>query len=73
MGVDYSYYQKLMQRSYNCNNFHEKPDFPSEAYHNTQMDSPNFQWHELSSPENSFFTGQIRRACSAGDLQVKIT
>lgn len=73
MGVDYTYYQNLMQRSYNCNNFHEKLDFPSEAYHNTHMDSPIFQCHELSSPGNSFFHGQIRRACSAGDLQVRIT
>jgi len=73
MGVDYTYYQKLMQRSYSCNNFHKKPDFPSQAYyHNTHMDSPIFQCHELSSPENGFFTGQIRRACSARDLQVRI-
>ncbi|XP_004511566.1 uncharacterized protein [Cicer arietinum] len=62
---------KLMQRrSYSCNNFHDKPDFPFEAnYHNTLMDSPDFQWHEFNSPENSFFSGQMRRACSAGDLQ----
>ncbi|CAL5187519.1 unnamed protein product [Lathyrus oleraceus] len=34
---------------------------------NTLMDSSNFQWQELNSSENSFFTGQITRASSAGD------
>jgi hypothetical protein len=36
------------------------------------MDSPNFQLCELSSPKNNFFSGQMRRASSVGDLQVKI-
>lgn len=55
---------KFMQRSYSCNSFDWK--LHGDAF----IDSPNFGRHALSSPENSFFTGQIRRACSAGDLQV---
>ncbi|XP_058772955.1 zinc finger protein CONSTANS-LIKE 5-like [Vicia villosa] len=43
-----------------------------EDYHNnTVMDSANFQWHELNSSENSFFTGQIRRASSTCDSQTE--
>lgn len=62
---------KFMQRSYSCNSFDGNPgNFPIEAHRDTLMDSPNFQWHALSSPENSFFTGKIRRVFSAGDLQV---
>lgn len=84
MGVDYTYNKhfctggaetesesKLMQRSYSCNSFDGKPGFSSEANRNTLMDSPNFQWHALDSPEKRFFTGQMRRVSSAGDLQVK--
>ncbi|XP_045817144.1 uncharacterized protein LOC123910136 [Trifolium pratense] len=61
---------KLMQRSYSCNNFHDKPPgFPFEPCHSTLMNSENFRPCELSSSENSFFNGQMRRACSAGDWQ----
>ncbi|KAL5098838.1 hypothetical protein RYX36_003165 [Vicia faba] len=38
---------------------------------NILMDSSNFQWRELNSSENSFLTGQITRANSAGDSQTE--
>ncbi|CAK8539362.1 unnamed protein product [Lathyrus sativus] len=53
-------------------NNHLVPLTNLEDYHNnTLMDSSNFQWQELNSSENSFFTGQIRRASSAGDSQTE--
>ncbi|RDX76118.1 Zinc finger protein CONSTANS-LIKE 4, partial [Mucuna pruriens] len=84
MGVDYTYYNhhflsqtcsaseselKLIQRSFSCNSFDGKPGFTFEPHPDTLVDSPNFQWHALNSPENIFFTGQMRRVCSTGDLQ----
>nr|KYP67297.1 Zinc finger protein CONSTANS-LIKE 4 [Cajanus cajan] len=48
----------FIHRSFSCNSF-EGNTF--EAHPHTFM-----QWH---SPENTFFTGQIRRVCSTGDLQ----
>ncbi|KAK2372111.1 CCT motif family protein [Trifolium repens] len=41
-----------------------------ETCHSTLMDSPNFQLCELSSPKNNFFSGQMRRPSSVGDLQI---
>ncbi|KAJ1416124.1 CCT domain [Sesbania bispinosa] len=79
IGVDYTYNynhhfvpenaSKLMHRSYSCNSFDGKPDTsPFEAHlaDTTLMDSPNFQWH---APQNSFLNAEMRRVCSAGDLQ----
>ncbi|XP_027362585.1 zinc finger protein CONSTANS-LIKE 10-like [Abrus precatorius] len=69
MGVDYTFNQHIisqsgsMQRSFSCNSFDGKPSFP------TLMDFPNFQWHALNSPENTFVSGEMRRVCSTGDLQ----
>ncbi|KAK7406124.1 hypothetical protein VNO78_07742 [Psophocarpus tetragonolobus] len=62
---------KLIQRSFSCNAFYGKlkPGFHFETLPDTLMDSPNFQWHALNSPENVFFKGQMRRVCSTGDLQ----
>jgi len=85
MGVDYSSNHhflsqtfhasdtasKVIQRSFSCNSFGGKPGFPFEPHPDTLMDSPNFHLHPLISPENSFFTGQMRRVCSTGDLQVQ--
>lgn len=84
MGVDYTYNQqflsqsqtchgsesasKLIQRSFSCTSFDEKPRFPFEPHPDTLMD---FQWHALNSPENTFFAAQMRRVCSTGDLQVQ--
>ncbi|XP_060206977.1 zinc finger protein CONSTANS-LIKE 1-like [Lycium barbarum] len=65
---------KLMQRSFSSNSFdNNKPSF---SIFTPQLDSliesPNFQTPALSSPdENSFSTGQMRRVCSTGDLQMK--
>ncbi|KAG4386311.1 hypothetical protein GLYMA_11G022600v4 [Glycine max] len=80
MGVDYTYNQhfisqtchgsesasKLIQRSFSCTSFDEKPRFPFEPHPDTLMD---FQWHALNSPENTFFAASMRRVCSTGDLQ----
>lgn len=84
MGVDYVYGQQLlphshsysgaenfskyMQRSFSSNSYEGKP-----AYSDPREDSPKFQRHEMSSPEdNTVFGGQMRRVCSTGDLQVKL-
>ncbi|XP_061337280.1 putative zinc finger protein CONSTANS-LIKE 11 [Gastrolobium bilobum] len=80
MGVGYTYNQhflphslsgsesasKLLQRSFSCSSFHGNPGFP---HSDTLMGSPKFQWHALSSPENNFFNGEMRKVCSTGDLQ----
>ncbi|KAK7253049.1 hypothetical protein RIF29_37447 [Crotalaria pallida] len=62
---------KLMQRSLSCSSFNGKPGFLFDSQtDDILMNSPNFQCHPLSSPENSFFTAQLkRRVCSTGDLQ----
>ncbi|ESW30506.1 hypothetical protein PHAVU_002G158500 [Phaseolus vulgaris] len=60
---------KVIQRSFSCNSFGGKPDFPFEPHPDALMDTPNFQCHALLSPENNFFMGQMRRVCSTGDLQ----
>ncbi|MED6191470.1 hypothetical protein PIB30_000571 [Stylosanthes scabra] len=67
---------KYMQRSFSSNSFHCKPgNFLFQNNHsgtlnnNNNMESPNFQKHDASSPENSGFNGKMRRVCSTGDLQ----
>ncbi|KAK7358592.1 hypothetical protein VNO77_00526 [Canavalia gladiata] len=83
IGVDYMYGQqflphsysgaesvsKYMQRSFSSNSFEGKPGFVSQPHADTLVDSPKFQTHELSSPEDIVFGGQMRRVCSTGDLQ----
>ncbi|KAK7251350.1 hypothetical protein RIF29_34460 [Crotalaria pallida] len=59
---------KYMQRSFSSNSFHGKPSFLFQTHCDKLIDSPNFQSHATSSPENSF-NGQMRRVCSTGDLQ----
>lgn len=86
MGLDYAYnnqqflphsysgtesVSKYMQRSFSSNSFEGKPGFLFQTRHETLVDSPNFQRNDISSPENSAFSGQMRRVCSTGDLQVK--
>ncbi|GLT90864.1 hypothetical protein SLE2022_087810 [Rubroshorea leprosula] len=56
---------KLMQRSFSSNSFEGKPGFSFQPCFDSLMESPNFQ----SSPDSSFFSGQMRRVCSTGDLQ----
>ncbi|KAG5249353.1 zinc finger protein [Salix suchowensis] len=60
---------KMMQRSYSSNSFEGKPGFLFQPRFNTLLESPNYQSQALSLPENDFLAGQLRRACSTGDLQ----
>ncbi|KAF5460642.1 hypothetical protein F2P56_020498 [Juglans regia] len=60
---------KLMQRSYSSNCFDGKPGFLYQPRFDTFMESSNFRKHDLSTPERSLFSGQMRRVCSTGDLQ----
>ncbi|KAK4728780.1 hypothetical protein R3W88_021768 [Solanum pinnatisectum] len=69
---------KLMQRSFssNCfdnnnNNNNEKQSFSIFTPNfDSLIESTNFQTSAaISSPENSFSSGQMRRVCSTGDLQ----
>ncbi|KAG6636748.1 zinc finger protein CONSTANS-LIKE 2-like [Carya illinoinensis] len=60
---------KLRQRSYSSNCFDENPGFLYQPRFDSFIECSNFQNQALSPPENSFFSGQIRRACSTGDLQ----
>lgn len=66
-------FSRYMQRSFSSNSFEAKPGFLSQPHTDTLVDSPKFQRHDLSSPEDTLFTGQMRRVCSTGDLQVKST
>ncbi|KAJ7952274.1 zinc finger protein CONSTANS-like [Quillaja saponaria] len=83
MGFDYSNIQllvphsyggvenvaKFKQRSFSSNSFNGKPGCLFRPGFSTITDTPCFQNQSLSSPENSFFVGQMRRVCSTGDLQ----
>lgn len=61
---------KYMQRSYSSNSCDGKPAFFLQSCFDPLMETPNFHNQALSSPENSFFSGQMRRVYSTGDLQV---
>ncbi|XP_019169890.1 PREDICTED: uncharacterized protein LOC109165538 isoform X2 [Ipomoea nil] len=67
---------KMMQRSFSSNSFDGRPSnfSPFQPQLDTLLESPN-NLHApqvLSSPENtSFSSGQMRRVCSTGDLQMK--
>ncbi|PSS09393.1 Zinc finger protein [Actinidia chinensis var. chinensis] len=60
---------KYMQRSYSSHSFDGKPNYLFKPQFDSLMESPNFQPQIMSSPENSFSTGQMRRVFSTGDLQ----
>ncbi|XP_059664561.1 uncharacterized protein LOC132310405 [Cornus florida] len=60
---------KMMQRSFSSNYFNGKPEFLYQSGFDNLINSPIFQPQVMSSPKNSFATGQIRKACSTGDLQ----
>ncbi|KDP25406.1 hypothetical protein JCGZ_20562 [Jatropha curcas] len=60
---------KFMQRSYSSNSFEGKPDFLFQPRFDTLLESSNYQNENLSSPENTFLAGQLRRVCSTGDLR----
>ncbi|XAR55078.1 hypothetical protein NMG60_11030460 [Bertholletia excelsa] len=65
---------KMMQRSYSySNSFEGKPNFLFQPRFDNLMESPGFQPQVMSSPENSFSGGQIRRVSSTGDLQMKMS
>lgn len=65
---------KLMQRSFSSNCFENNNNKTSFSIFTPKFDSliesTNFQTSAaISSPENSFSSGQMRRVCSTGDLQ----
>lgn len=62
---------KLMQRSYSSNCFDGQPGFLYQPRFDSLVESSNFRKQDLSPPERSLFSGQMRRVCSTGDLQVR--
>lgn len=63
---------KMMQRSYSSHSFDDGIN-ASFMYQQPQFGTPSpMESHTFvsSSPENSLFTGQLRKACSTGDLHV---
>ncbi|KAG5539634.1 hypothetical protein RHGRI_019991 [Rhododendron griersonianum] len=61
---------KMMQRSFSSHSFDgNKPSFSFQPRFDCVAESPHFQPQAMSSPENSFSVGQMRRVHSAGDLQ----
>ncbi|KAJ6341770.1 hypothetical protein OIU78_009843 [Salix suchowensis] len=60
---------KMMQRSYSSNSFEGNPGFLFQPRFDSLLESPNYQGQALSSPENNFLAGHLRRVCSTGDLQ----
>ncbi|XP_019086523.1 PREDICTED: uncharacterized protein LOC104746644 [Camelina sativa] len=59
---------RYMQRSFSSNSVDGKPN--QLPFNIPVMDSSNLHYNTLSSPENPFFSGQMRRVYSTGDLQV---
>ncbi|XP_022873071.1 putative zinc finger protein CONSTANS-LIKE 11 isoform X2 [Olea europaea var. sylvestris] len=62
---------KFMHRSYSSNSFENIPNFLFQPRFDNIFESQNLQNDVLNSPESSFSSGQMRRICSAGDLQMK--
>ncbi|KAH0974860.1 hypothetical protein GBA52_016759 [Prunus armeniaca] len=60
---------KFMQRSFSSNSFDGKPGVVFQPCFDSLMESSTLQNQALSSPENSFLAGQMRRVSSTGDLQ----
>ncbi|XP_019087694.1 PREDICTED: two-component response regulator-like APRR1 [Camelina sativa] len=58
---------RYMQRSFSSNSVEGKPN--QLPFNIPVMDSSNLHYNTLSSPENPFFSGQMRRVYSTGDLQ----
>lgn len=63
---------KYMHRSLSSNCFENKQGFPFRPQFESLLESQNLQGQISSSPENSLSSGQMRRVCSTGDLQVSI-
>ncbi|KAF9685847.1 hypothetical protein SADUNF_Sadunf03G0096800 [Salix dunnii] len=47
----------------------ENPGLLFQPRFDALLESPNYQIQALSLPQNNFIAGQLRRACSTGDLQ----
>ncbi|KAF8013389.1 hypothetical protein BT93_I1285 [Corymbia citriodora subsp. variegata] len=61
---------KYLQRNYSSNSADGRSVLFHPPLFDAVMESPDFQYHQpLSSPEHCLLGGQIRRACSTGDLQ----
>ncbi|CAH8277784.1 unnamed protein product [Arabidopsis lyrata] len=58
---------RYMQRSFSSNSVQGKPN--QVPFNIPMMDSSNLNYNNLSSPENAFLSGQMRRVYSTGDLQ----
>ncbi|CAI9779256.1 unnamed protein product [Fraxinus pennsylvanica] len=63
---------KFLQRSYSSNTFENKSNFLFQPRFDNPFQSPNLQNEMLNFLEGSFFSGQMRRVCSSGDLQVSL-
>lgn len=61
---------RYMQRSFSSNSVEGKPT--QLPFNIPVMDSSNLHYNTLNSPENAFFSGQMRRVYSTGDLQVSV-
>ncbi|KAK6947813.1 CCT domain [Dillenia turbinata] len=61
--------ERVMQRSFSICSFDQKPSFLFQPRLGTLMESPKIQTQVISSPENNFSSGNMRRVCSTGDLQ----
>ncbi|KAF9689314.1 hypothetical protein SADUNF_Sadunf01G0079400 [Salix dunnii] len=60
---------KMMQRSYSSNSFEGNHGFLFQPRFDSLLESTDYQGQPLSSPENNFLAGHMRRVCSTGDLQ----
>ncbi|XP_010545551.1 PREDICTED: uncharacterized protein LOC104817876 isoform X2 [Tarenaya hassleriana] len=60
---------KYMQRSFSSNSVEAKPGF---QFNYPLVEPSNLHNQTLSSPENGFLSGHMRRVCSTGDLQSTI-
>ncbi|CAA0406757.1 putative transcription factor C2C2-CO-like family [Arabidopsis thaliana] len=58
---------RYMQRSFSSNSVEGKQT--QVPFNIPMMDSSNLSYNNLSSPENAFFSSQMRRVYSTGDLQ----
>ncbi|KAK6935417.1 CCT domain, partial [Dillenia turbinata] len=65
--------ERIIQRSFSSCSFDQKLSFLFPPRFGTLMDSPKIQTQFISSPENNFSIGNMRRVCSTGDLQMKTT
>ncbi|KAH1089723.1 hypothetical protein J1N35_016980 [Gossypium stocksii] len=60
---------KYLQRSFSSNCFEGKSNFSFKPPFDSLMESQSFQGQASSLPETSFFTAQMRKVSSTGDLE----